>query len=111
MKNITPKNEFSPFTALALYLALAAPVALGVATIGTASTANAAVSYNTLNGWNGFAEETATPVPPYSQNIDWTNLYPNSVSYSLREWNGFAEETATPAPLYSQNINWNNLYR
>lgn len=30
MKNNTPRNEFSPFMALALYVAMAAPVALGI---------------------------------------------------------------------------------
>ena len=30
MKKNTPKNEFSPFMALALYVVMAAPVALGI---------------------------------------------------------------------------------
>ncbi len=111
MKNNSPKTELPPFMLLALYLVMAAPVALGILTIATPAAASTPTSYETLNGWNGFAEETATPVPPYSQNVDWTNLYSNTVSYSLREWNGFAEETATPVSLYSQNIYWKNLYR
>lgn len=86
-------------------------LALGIAAIATTSAASTAASYNTLDGWNGFAEETATPVSFHGQNIDWANLYSTSASYSLREWNGFAEETATPVSLYSQNIDWKNLYR
>ena len=75
MKNNTPKTELSPFVALALYLAMATPVALGILTIATPAAASTPASYETLNGWNGFAEETATPVSLYSQNIDWKNLY------------------------------------